>query len=152
MERQKSQRTESPPRDTDPGAEYVMKGDDALATVQRMFAAFVAEDIDALLATVHEDSHWTYYGANPRLASAEFDGHAAVGKFFRRILERLDVAEFNTEEFIVHGDTVVIFGSEAGTVRSTSEPFRNVWTQKYVVKDGRIVRMVEYNIQTEPSR
>jgi hypothetical protein len=25
-------------------------------------------------------------------------------------------------------------------------------TQKYVVKDGRIVRMVEYNIQTEPNR
>jgi ketosteroid isomerase-like protein len=48
------------------------------ATVQRMLAAFGAGDLDALLETVHPDSRWTYYGANPRLAAAEFTGHAAV--------------------------------------------------------------------------
>ena len=36
------------------------------ATVQRMFAAFGAGDLDALIATVHPDSRWTYFGANPR--------------------------------------------------------------------------------------
>lgn len=127
-------------------------GDDVLTAVQRMFAAFTAGDVDALLETVHESSKWTYYGANPGLASVEFEGHAAVRKFFVRILERLEMSEFNTDEFVVQGDTVVIFGSEAGTVRATGRVFRNVWTQKYVVRDGLIVRMVEYNIQTEPNR
>jgi hypothetical protein len=41
-------------------------------TVQRMFAAFSARDLDALLETVHPDSRWTYYGANPRLSNAQF--------------------------------------------------------------------------------
>lgn len=132
-------------------AHHVGGAGDVLTTVERMFAAFTAGDVDALLATVHETSRWTYYGANPELASAQFEGHAAVRKFFHRILERLEMSEFNTDEFVVQGDTVVIFGSEAGTVRATGKRFRNVWTQKYVVRDGLIVRMVEYNIQIEPN-
>lgn len=71
-------------------------------------------------------------------------------KFFARILERLDITEFNTDAFVVQGDTVVVFGSEAGTVRATGQAFRNVWSQKYVVRDGQIVEMAEYNVQVEP--
>lgn len=39
------------------------------ATVQRMFAAFSAGDFDALLETLHPDSRWTCYGANPGLSA-----------------------------------------------------------------------------------
>ena len=120
------------------------------AVVRRMFAAFGAGDLDALLETVHPDSRWTYYGANPRLSAAEFSGHAAVRRFFARILERLEMSEFDTDEFVVEGDTVVVFGGEAGTVRATGEAFRNVWSQKYVVREGLIVEMAEYNVQVEP--
>ena len=120
------------------------------ATVQRMFAAFGAGDLDALLETVHPDSRWTYYGANPGLTKSVFAGHAAVRKFFEGILARLEMTEFNTDEFVAEGDTVVIFGSEAGTVRATGQPFRNAWSQKYVVRDGLIVEMAEYNVQVEP--
>lgn len=123
---------------------------DPTATVKRMFAAFGAGDIDALLETVRPDSHWTYYGANPRRTKAEFTGTNKVRRFFERILERLEMTEFNTDEFIEEGETVVIFGSEAGTVRPTGEPFRNAWAQRYVVRDNLIVEMVEYNIQVEP--
>jgi hypothetical protein len=35
-------------------------------TVQRMFAAFRAGDLDAVLATVNADRRWTYVGANPK--------------------------------------------------------------------------------------
>lgn len=125
--------------------------DGPIETVRRMFAAFGAGDLDSLLATVHPDSRWTYYGANPRLTRAQFQGHAEVRRFFTRILERLDMTEFNMDEFVVQGDIVVIFGSEAGTVRRTGQPFRNEWAQKYVVREGQIVEMAEYNIQVEQS-
>ena len=120
-----------------------------LATVERMFAAFGAGDLDALIETVHPDSRWIYLGANPELTKAEFVGRASVRKFFETILERLDITEFNTDEFIVDGDTVVVFGSEAGKVKATGKTFRNEWTQKYVVKDKQITRMAEYNIQVD---
>ena len=119
-------------------------------TVKRMFAAFSAGDLDALLETVHKDSRWTYIGANPRLIRAEFTGRPEVRAFFEQILARLEITAFNTDQFIVEGDTVVIFGSESGTVKATQQPFRNEWSQKYVVRNGLIMTMVEYNIQVEP--
>lgn len=123
---------------------------DPATTVQRLFAAFGNGDLDALLDTVHPDSRWTYYGANPRLSQTTFTGHAEVRRFFERILTRLEVTAFNTDEFVVEGDTVVIFGSEAGTVRATGLPFRNEWAQRYVVRDNQVVDMAEYNVQVEP--
>lgn len=120
------------------------------AVVKRMFAAFGARDLDSLVETVHPASRWTYFGANPEPGRGEFSGREKVRRFFERILERLDMTEFNTDEFVVDGETVVIFGSEAGTVKATRQPFRNMWSQKYVVKDGLIVEMAEYNIQVEP--
>jgi ketosteroid isomerase-like protein len=119
-------------------------------TVKRMFAAFGTRDLDALLGTVHPDSRWTYVGANPHISRAEFTGRPQVRRFFERILERLEIAAFNTDQFVVEGDTVVIFGSESGTVKATQQPFRNEWSQKYVVRDGLIVEMAEYNIQVVP--
>ena len=120
------------------------------ATVQRMFAAFGAGDLDALVETVHPDSRWTYIGANPRPVKAEFVGKARVRKFFEGVLARLEMTAFNTDEFIVQGETVVVFGSESGTVKATGQPFHNEWTQKYVVKDNQITEMAEYNIQVGP--
>lgn len=126
------------------------KSNDPRGTAERLFAAFGAGDLDALMEMVHPDSRWTYIGANPRLARADFSGHERVRKFFAGILERLEMDSFNADEFIVEGDTVVIFGSESGTVRATGRSFRNEWTQRYDVENGLITRMVEYNIQVEP--
>lgn len=132
--------------------EITTDSNDPRGTVERLFAAFMAADLDALIETVHPDSHWTYIGANPKLARAEFSGHEKVRSFFERILSRLDIETFDADEFIVEGDTVVIFGSESGTVRATDESFRNEWTQRYTVERNQIVKMVEYNIQVEPPR
>jgi len=115
-----------------------------------MFAAFGAGNLDALIETVHPDSRWIYFGANPRLSRTELNGHAKVRRFFEGIFSRLEMTEFSMDEYVAQGDTVVIFGSEAGTVRATGQPFRNAWAQKYVVRDGQIVEMAEYNIQVEP--
>ncbi len=126
------------------------QGNDPTAVVKRMFAAFSAGDFDALIDTVHPESRWTYYGANPRLGRGVFVGKDEVRRFFEGIVRRAEIKAFNTDEFIEEGDTVVIFGSEEGTLRSNGQSFRNEWSQKYVVRDGLIVEMAEYNIQVEP--
>lgn len=127
-----------------------METNNPTATVQRMFAAFRDGNLDALIGTVHPDSRWTYFGANPRLSKAVFNGRDEVRKFFEGIVSRLEITAFNTDEFVAQGDTVVIFGNESGTVRATGQPFKNEWAQKYVVKGNQIVEMAEYNVQVEP--
>ena len=62
----------------------------------------------------------------------------------------MEMSAFNTDEFIVQGETVVVFGSESGKVKATGQPFHNEWPQKYVVQDNQITEMSEYNIQVEP--
>lgn len=119
------------------------------ATVQRMFAAFASGDLDAVIETVHPQSRWVYYGANPRLAKSEFTGHARIRTFFEGILKRLDMTSFNPLEFVAQGATVVVFGNESGRIKTTGQPFHNEWAQKYVVEDGLIVEMAEWNIQIE---
>jgi ketosteroid isomerase-like protein len=81
---------------------------------------------------------------------AEFSGASAVRSFFDRIIKRLDMTAFEPAQYIVQDDTVVVTGSEAGTVRATGQPFRNEWVQRYEVHDGLITAMTEYNIQVEP--
>jgi ketosteroid isomerase-like protein len=117
------------------------------AIVQRMFAAFAAGDLDALLETVHPRSRWVYYGANPGLSKAEFNGRAEVRSFFERIIKRLDMSVFNANEFVAQGKTVVVFGNESGNVKATGQGFHNEWAQKYVVEGGLIVEMAEWNVQ-----
>lgn len=126
-----------------------MTTNDPLATVQRMFEAFANGDLDGLLETVHPDSRWIYVGANPRPAKGVYVGKEGVGRFFGNILRNLDMTEFRASEFVTEDDTVVVFGFESGTVKATGKPFRNEWAQKYVVRDGLITGMEEYNIQVD---
>jgi ketosteroid isomerase-like protein len=128
----------------------MMEANDPVGTVQRMFTAFRAGDIDAVLDTVHPDTRWTYVGANPKPTKAELVGKAGVRRFFEGILRRLEVSTFEATEFVADGNTVVMFGEESGTVKATGEPFRNEWCQQYVVDRNQITRMLEYNIQVEP--
>ena len=101
-----------------------------LPTVKRVFEAFANRDLDALVETVHPDSRWTYIGANPRPARGTYVGKDGVRKFFENILRRLDVTTFQESEFVTENDTVVVFGFESGTVKTTGDPFRNEWAQK----------------------
>ena len=124
---------------------------DPLSTVKRMFEAFGNGDLNGLIETVHPDSRWTYVGANPRPAKGVYVGKDGVRKFFGNILRNLEMTAFHPREFVTEYDTVVVFGFESGTVRATGKPFRNEWAQKYVVRDGLITEMEEYNIQVNKS-
>jgi ketosteroid isomerase-like protein len=87
-----------------------MSVNNPIGTVKQMYAAFVEGDLDKLVETIHPALLWIYYGANSRLSKAEFKGRMAVRKFFEKILERLIINSFNTNEFILQDDTVVVFG------------------------------------------
>jgi len=127
-----------------------MSTDNPVAVVQRMLEAFEDRDLDRLVETVHRDSSWTYVGANPRPAKGVYVGRDGVRKFFENIIRNLTITIFDAREFVTEANSVVIIGSESGTVNATGNPFRNEWAQKYVVQNGLITEMEEYNIQVDP--
>lgn len=119
--------------------------------VRGLFEAFGRGDVDGILEFVHPETRWWYVGANPDPRRGVIEGHAGVRRFFEGILKRLDMRSYEPREWFVQGDTVVIFGSESGVVRKSGKPFHNDWVQKYVVEDGRITAMEEFNI-VDPER
>ena len=46
----------------------------------RMFAAFAAGDLDALVATVHPNSRWVYYGAREHVLATEVVDEAVTAR------------------------------------------------------------------------
>jgi len=127
-----------------------MSTDNPVAVVQRMLEAFEDRDLDRLVETGHRDSRSTYVGANPRPAKGVYVGRDGVRKFFENIIRNLTITIFDAREFVTEANSVVIIGSESGTVNATGNPFRNEWAQKYVVQNGLITEMEEYNIQVDP--
>lgn len=100
-----------------------MTTNDPMGTVQRMYAAFRAGDLDGVLDTVHPETRWTYVGANPKPTKGDLVGQAGVRRFFEGIVSRLEIATFEANEFVVEGDTVVVFGWESGTVEPQASRF-----------------------------
>jgi ketosteroid isomerase-like protein len=126
-----------------------MSTDNPVAVVQRMLEAFQDRDLDRLVETVHPDSRWTYVGANPRPAKGVYVGRDGVRNFFENIIRNLTITIFNAREFVTEANSVVIFGFESGTVNATGNLFRNEWAQKYVIQNGLITEMEEYNVQVD---
>ena len=63
-------------------------------------------------------------------------GRAGVRKFFEGVLARVGMTEINTDEFVAEGDTVAIFGSEAGTARATGQTLIVIFGRGPVQRDG----------------
>ena len=118
--------------------------------VRQLFDAFDRGDLDGLLATLSPEVRIVYVGANPDPVKAVLIGHERARRFFDGILRRLEVSRFEPVEFVVQGETVVVFGSETGTVRANGAPFHNEWAQKYVVEGGLVRELTEYNIEVRP--
>jgi ketosteroid isomerase-like protein len=129
-----------------------MSPDNPVAVVQRMLRAFEDRDLDRLVETVHPDSRWTYVGANLRPAKGVDAGRHGVRKFFQTILRNLTITTFHTKEFITDGNIVVIIGFESGTVNASEKIIPKRMGTKYVVQNGLITEMEEYNVQVDQKR
>ena len=123
-----------------------------LPTVQRMFEAFANRDLDALVDV--GASRFALDTLVPIRAQrrAPTLAKAALGSSSRTFFGGWISQPFQAREFVTENDTVVVFGFESGTVKTTGDPFRNEWTQKYAVRSNLITEMEEYNIQVTGPR
>ena len=115
--------------------------------VDRMFAAFNEQNLEAAVATVTDDSVWIHHGSQ-KLVSIRFEGKSAVEKFFETNFTSMKVEYFEILSTVVQGDTAIVFGREKFTMADTGEEKAQKWVQVYTVRDGLISRMEEYATST----
>lgn len=121
----------------------MMTEQDALAVVQRMYAAFGRGDVDELLALLDDTVNWRLAGPAPYAGHRR--GHAGVRDFFEKLAASVEVEHFAPRQFLAQGDTVVVIGEERLRARATGRTLIQDWAHVFTLRDGKVVsvRLIE---------
>ena len=120
----------------------------ARSVVDRLFAAFGSGDVDALVATVSEDTRWIYHGTQI-IPAGVFEQRDGIRTFFENVLDRTEIISFEPTQFVVDGNVVVVLGNEHQRVKRSGRELKQKWVQVYTVENGLIVRMEEFATSEE---
>jgi uncharacterized protein len=112
--------------------------------VKDAYAAFGRGDIQGLLALFAEDIEWITPGEGLPLAGT-YRGHAAVGDFFQKVSEVMELSFWEPPEFVAEGDRVLVVGVESGRIKTTNRTFEGHWVMAFTVRNGRVTNVREYN-------
>src|SRR5690606_3563903 len=120
----------------------------AKTVVEKMFTAFSSGDIEKFVATVSDDTVWIYHGTQI-IPAGIFEKKEGVRTFFTNILERTEIINFEPQQYIVEGNTVVVLGREHQKVKRSGRELKQKWVQIYTVENGLITRMEEFATSEE---
>jgi ketosteroid isomerase-like protein len=117
---------------------------EALAIAKAMFARYVLGDTAGLNELFHPEAHVVIPG-DPSIVTwgGTWTG-ADVHVFHQRVKDAADLLEYVVEAFEPHGDTVIAHARERARVKATGKLFINRHVGVVTVRDGRIVRYLEY--------
>ena len=115
---------------------------DNVETVQKLYAAFGAGNVQGALDLMDVDVEWSVPGGAPW--SGEGRGRAYVTGFFEALGGAANLKVFEPRRFLADGDTVAVIGYEEGEVRRTGRPWKAHFTHLFTVVRGKITRHREY--------
>lgn len=89
---------------------------DYVSIVKRLYAAFAQGDLVTVIAETASDVTWIAYETQGFPSAGEYHGHDGVQRFFERDQQTVRTESFVPEEFYAQGSTVVVTGTESGTM------------------------------------
>lgn len=114
-------------------------------TIKRVYEAFGKGDVPAVLGAMDPAIQWReadgflYAGGNP------YVGPQAVAEgVFQPLVSEVEGFAVVPKTFIDGGDTVVVEGRYAGTMRSTGTPVDAQFAHVWELRNGKIVRFQQY--------
>lgn len=124
----------------------------AREVVDKMFAFFGKQDIDAVVSTFSDDAVLIHNGTQI-MPSAKFVRKEGARMFFEFNINSLEVVYFNVNEFIEAGeDRLIIQGNEHFISKEDGTHMKNTWVQIYTVQHGLITKMEEFATFTSPDQ
>ncbi|RYY81418.1 MAG: nuclear transport factor 2 family protein [Comamonadaceae bacterium] len=112
-------------------------------TIQALYAGFAAGDMPAILGTMAPDIEWTEAEGYP-YAGTYRGTQAIVDGVFIRLATEWDGYQAVADRYVSEGDEVVALGHYSGTYKATGKSFRAPFVHAWTLRDGRIVRFVQY--------
>ncbi|MFT4025642.1 MAG: nuclear transport factor 2 family protein [Novosphingobium sp.] len=114
------------------------------AVARSLYAAFEAGDMDKILSLIDEDAAWTYHGPPSLPFAGTRRGPEGVKDFFAKVDQTLTDAKAGQTEFLVAGDTVIVPGYEASTVKATGVHYNVKNVHVFKIRGGKIIQFDEY--------
>lgn len=96
-----------------------------------------------LLAALAPDATWVEAAGFP-YAGTYVGPEAIVSNVFSRLASEWLGYRAEVASYVVDGEQVVAFGEYSGTYRATGRAMRAPFAHHYTLRDGKIVRMVQY--------
>jgi ketosteroid isomerase-like protein len=115
-----------------------MSEQDNIRVVQDAYKAFVERNVAGVLGALTDDVYWEVPGSDDVPFAGARHGKNAVGEFFRLLDEADDILEFEPQQYLTSGDTVVVLGHYRGLVKSTGTTNDFDWVQVFNVRDGKV--------------
>lgn len=115
-----------------------------LAATRALFACFGAQDIDGILAHLCDDVTIEFYGPPVIPYAGTYRGTAEARRFFTTVHAVLDIQQFDAEEMLAAGDTVVVTGRLTLTPKATGVTYRSAFAHVITLRDGRWLRFRDF--------
>jgi ketosteroid isomerase-like protein len=120
-------------------------GRHSLKVVQSFFENLGKGDLPAMMAGFAPDAQWALH-APPGSAipfAGVHTGRPAVQAFIETFGSNARPSVFETRDFIVDGNKVVVLGYEEVTAIPTGKAWKAHWTMTFTVRRGKIVHVDE---------
>ena len=126
------------------GAPENLASRQAVAIMKALYRSFVGQDLEAAMALIDPDSHWSFPGDPAILPWAGNYRGSEIPRFLQACVMTLDYLEYVAHTFQVDGEVVTVRSNERCRVKRTGKTFRHDLTAVARVRDGKIVQFVEY--------
>ena len=120
----------------------------AKLVVEKMFVAFSSGDVEKFAAIVSEDTAWIYHGTQI-IPQGTFEKEEGVKAIFANVMERTEIINFESLQYIVEDNVVVVLGKEHEKAKRSGRELKQKGLQIYTVKNDLITKMEEFATSEE---
>ena len=114
-----------------------------IATIQKMYEAFGKGDVQTIVDQLDPNVKWNSHFDKAVPWAGDYTGR--VPDFFTAIYNSVDVQEFDPQEFIAQGDTVVSVGDFKATSKKTGKSSDSKWAFIWKFKNGKVVSYEQFH-------
>lgn len=118
--------------------------DKNIAATQKLFEAFGAKDIPAILKYLDPDIRIEFYGPSVIPYAGTYDGMSAARRFFETVLSSVDINQFDAEEIYGTGDKVIVTGHLNLRALSTGRIIDSDFVHVITLRDERWLRFRDF--------
>ena len=115
-----------------------------LEIVESAYEGFNSGDIESVLATFHDDIEWTVLEGS-RYGGSYHGPDAVAEEVFAGTATDYEGFQATPHRYVGGGDTIVVLGELAGTVRDTGEEMKVPFAHVCDLEDGKLVRFTDYH-------